>query len=260
MELYFGLAKELLAKGLAEETQSYDENNTYDTAIHFTADLDFYLGLAKRQKGPILDIGCGTGRVLLPLLRAGHRVVGMDLSPHMLDLAGQKARRAGFTPELHRGDMRDFSLEEEFSLILIPYFAMIYMTTDEERSRVIEGCRRHLAPRGMLAFDFDAGRGEPGLGKPWLGFQTVEADGVVVQTVQLNQLTQDLRVVNIVTYRFRGPYSRIEVSASVEASISASRLAKLLEAGGFTVQGFYQDYAYAPYSGGEECVVIALKS
>lgn len=261
MEKYFGLAKELLDKGLARETVSYDENNTYDTAIQFTEDLGFYVRLAREQKGRVLDIGCGTGRVMLPLLQAGHDVVGMDLSPHMLNLAVEKLGRAGFTPQLHQGDMRDFQLDQEFQLIIIPYYAMNYMTSPAERSQVMGCCHRHLAPGGLLVFDFDASCNQPGLSRPWLGFQTINPDGeVVIQTVRMNQVDEHLRIVNIITYRYRGHGSSIAVNASIEASIPTPSMGKLLEEAGFSVKGFYQDYALTPYSAGEECIVIAVKA
>jgi ubiquinone/menaquinone biosynthesis C-methylase UbiE len=61
----------------------------YD-AFPFTDDLAFYAGLAGTQGGPVLELGCGSGRVLVPLARAGHHVVGVDTSPHMLALAREK--------------------------------------------------------------------------------------------------------------------------------------------------------------------------
>lgn len=260
MEKYFGLAKELMDKGLAREIESYDENNTYDTAIQFTDDLEFYIRLAKKQGGKVLDIGCGTGRVMLPLLQAGIEVQGMDLSAHMLSIAADKLSKAGFSPALSQGDMQNFSIPQEFKLIIIPYYAMIYMTSDQERSSVLECCHRHLAPGGVFAFDFDAGINPPGLSKPWLGFEKVDPDGTVtIQTAQMNQVQQDLRIINMITYRFQGVKSRIDVNASIEASIPTARMRELLEEAGFVVKGFYRDYQYTPYSDGEECIVIAEK-
>ena len=260
MSKYFGLARELLDKGLAREIKAYDENNTYDTAIQFTDDLDFYFNLAKDQGGKVLDIGCGTGRVLLPLMQKGIAMAGMDLSSPMLDLAQDKLARAGFAPELHIGDMRDFSLSQTFNLIIIPYYAMIYMSTDEERSSVLGCCHRHLSPGGVLAFDFDSGISEPGLSKPWLGFEKIDPSipEVVIQTVQMNQVEEDLRIINMITYRF-GPKPSIDVNASIEASITVPRMKLLLEAAGFTSLAFYKDYEYTVHDGGEECVVIARK-
>lgn len=258
MDMYFGLAKELLAKGLAQAKEAFADNSTYDTAIQFTADLDFYLGLAARQKGPVLDIGCGTGRVLLPLLQAGNQAVGLDSSVNMLSLAQAKLAAAGLEAPLFQGDMRDFDLGRQFSLVIIPYYAMIYMTGDQERRQVFQCCHRHLAPGGLLAFDFDAGRNLPGLSRPWLGFQTVNAAGqVILQTVQINHLEKQLRIANIITYRLQGKETSIEVNACLEASISPNRMGELLQESGFEVNGFYRDYIYTPYTGGEECIALA---
>src|SRR5436309_7814160 len=83
----------------------------YD-AFPFDADVPLYLELAAVQAGTILEVACGTGRVLLPLARAGHRITGLDASPHMLALAREKLDAAG--PEvaararLVRGEMRAF--------------------------------------------------------------------------------------------------------------------------------------------------------
>ncbi|HEX5501234.1 MAG TPA: class I SAM-dependent methyltransferase, partial [Thermomicrobiales bacterium] len=66
----------------------------YD-AFPFDADLPFYLELAAAQGGRVLELACGSGRVLVPLARAGHRVVGLDASPHMLALAREKLAAAG---------------------------------------------------------------------------------------------------------------------------------------------------------------------
>ena len=65
MEYYFGFAKELLDKGLAETAAPYGKDNLYDLTIQFDDDLDFYLSLAEK-KHRVLDLACGTGRLLLP--------------------------------------------------------------------------------------------------------------------------------------------------------------------------------------------------
>ncbi len=81
-----------------------------------------------------------------------------------------------------------------------------------------------------------------------------------MQTTQMNQVDEHLRIVNMITYRMWGNESRIDVNASVEASIPASRMGKPLQQAGFSEWGFYQDYTKTAYSGGEECVAIAKKA
>ena len=78
--------------------------------------LDFYVALAREAAGPVLDIACGTGRILLPCLQAGVDIEGLDLFEPMLKTLRTKAAAQGLTPVLHRADMSDFSLERRFAL------------------------------------------------------------------------------------------------------------------------------------------------
>ena len=135
MEYYFGFAKELLDQDLARVNNPYGKNNLYDLTIQFNYDLDFYLDLANGKRH-ILDIGCGTGRILLPLLKNGLNVVGMDNSKDMLQICRDKCLAYGFKPQLFQEDMRDFDLQDKFDLIMIPYHSLMYMLTDEDRLKV----------------------------------------------------------------------------------------------------------------------------
>src|SRR5947208_2019322 len=85
----------------------------YDS-FRYDADLPWYLELAAAQGGRVLELACGSGRVLLPLARAGHEVVGLDSSPHMLALAREKLAAAEPTVaarvRLQQDDMREFQL------------------------------------------------------------------------------------------------------------------------------------------------------
>lgn len=128
----------------------------YD-AFPFEDDLPLYLDLAARQGGTVLELACGTGRLLVPLARAGNRVTGVDLSPHMLDLAQEKlAREDADTRQrtrLVQGDMRDFDLGEEFDLAIIAVKSFVYLTRREEQLETLRSVARHLRPGGLLAMD-----------------------------------------------------------------------------------------------------------
>src|SRR5215813_3010642 len=90
-------------------------------------DVQFYIEEAGKAGSPILEIGCGTGRILLPVAESGVQIVGLDRAPAMLALLQRKL--AQYTPEtrsrveLVAGDMRNFSLGRRFTLITIPYRA-----------------------------------------------------------------------------------------------------------------------------------------
>jgi SAM-dependent methyltransferase len=132
----------------------FDDGDLYDTLFsNFDYGLDFYLGLAKESGGPVLDIACGTGRIMLPCLEAGVDIEGLDLYDGMLARLRRKARAMRFDPRLHRADMCDFSLARKFALIMIPFNAFIHNLTADAQIRCLERCREQLLPGGLLAFD-----------------------------------------------------------------------------------------------------------
>lgn len=128
----------------------------YD-AFPFTDDLPFYARLAAAQGGRVLELGCGSGRVLVSLAQAGHEIVGMDVSSHMLALAREKLAAAG--PEvaargrLVRGDLRAFHLGERFGLAIIAVKTFSYLVTRQEQQQALASVAAHLAPGGLLALD-----------------------------------------------------------------------------------------------------------
>src|SRR5262245_16210226 len=96
----------------------FDDGDFYDMLCEgLDYGIDFYVGLAREAKGPVLDIACGTGRVLLPVLQAGADADGLDLFQPMLDTARRKADALGLSPNLHRGDMAYFELPRRYALI-----------------------------------------------------------------------------------------------------------------------------------------------
>lgn len=116
-------------------------------------DATFYLDLAQRIGGPILELACGTGRYLIPWAKAGHRVVGVDYAPAMLERAAEKARDAGVSIELHQADMRDFRLGERFRLIVIAGNSLVHLRTAHDLERFLAHVRDHFALEGRLVID-----------------------------------------------------------------------------------------------------------
>ncbi len=115
--------------------------------------IDFYVGLAKDAKGPIIDITCGTGRVLLPCIQAGAEGDGLDLSAPMLATCRKKADALGLKVGLHQGDMSDFRLPRKYALVMATFNAFIHNMTQADQIRCLERCREHLLPGGLVAFD-----------------------------------------------------------------------------------------------------------
>lgn len=125
--------------------QFYDLASAYQDRT----DKDFYLARAREAQGPVLEIGCGTGRVLLPIAQAGIDITGLDSSPSMLDICRAQAPGA----PLVVGDMRAFDLGRRFALITIPFRPFQHLYDVSDQIACLAAVRRHLAPGGRFIFD-----------------------------------------------------------------------------------------------------------
>jgi len=120
-------------------------------------DVEFYRAAARRTGGPVLDVGCGTGRIAFALTSDGWEVVGLDRSAPMLALA--ERRRAGQSPEvaarleLVEADLTDFDLGRTFALIVLPFRVFQFLLTPAAQRAGLATLRRHLAPGGELVLD-----------------------------------------------------------------------------------------------------------
>jgi SAM-dependent methyltransferase len=120
-------------------------------------DLPFYLDLAAQTAGPILEVACGTGRVLLPIARRGVEIHGMDNSRPMLQILEKHLAREPHGVRqrvtLHEGDMRDFRLGAQYPLVIIPFRPMQHMHTVADQVSALTSAASHLSESGILAFD-----------------------------------------------------------------------------------------------------------
>jgi SAM-dependent methyltransferase len=115
-----------------------------------SGDVAFYVEEALRSGGPVLEFGCGTGRVLVPTAAKGIEITGVDASEAML--AQLRARLPG--ADVRLGDMRDFDAGRTFPLVTIPFRPIAHVIAAEDHVRLFSNMRRHLAPGGRLVFDF----------------------------------------------------------------------------------------------------------
>ncbi len=120
-------------------------------------DVPFYLDLARRIGGPVLELACGTGRVLLPIARAGIAIHGVDNSLPMLNVLGKNLKReAKDVRELvsfFQGDIRTFRSNRKYPLVTIPFRPLQHMFTVEDQIAALETAAFHLDDDGLFAFD-----------------------------------------------------------------------------------------------------------
>ena len=101
----------------------------------------------------VLDLACGTGQLALCLAQAGYRVMGVDLSPQMLDQAAKNAQRQGVFLPLVQQDMRRLDLHHEVEAVLCACDGLNYMTTPEDLRQALGSVCRVLRPGGLFLFD-----------------------------------------------------------------------------------------------------------
>jgi SAM-dependent methyltransferase len=148
---------------MAEIETDYDDVETigelYDHVPLYRErqDVQFYLEEALAVDGKVLELGTGTGRVLFPVARAGKEITGLDSSRRMLD---RSRRNLAEEPvdvrqrvKLVQGDMRDFSLSDRFSLIMIPFRPLQHLVAVSDQIAAFKAMHRHLEPGGRLVFD-----------------------------------------------------------------------------------------------------------
>jgi SAM-dependent methyltransferase len=234
-------------------------------------DVAFYVREAERSGGPVLELGCGTGRILVPIARAGCTVTGLDGSREMLARCEARLReepaevRGRVT--LHHGDARGFDLGASFALVTAPFRLMQHLVSIGDQLRLLESVARHLAPGGRFVFDVF----NPSFAA------LVAADGVEHDDTPEHPLPDGRtlrRTVRIPRVRWVDQVSETELiyylasapGAPEERHVHAfdmrwylrAELEHLLARGGFRITAIHGDFAGAPLvDGSPEMVVFA---
>jgi len=133
----------------------------YDSSpmvVQRTQDVAFYSSAARKYGDPVLELGCGTGRITMAIAEAGYRIVGLDISEKMLERAVEKRgtlrREARERVHLIQGDMTAFELGEKFRTIAIPFRPFQHLLEIEQQMECLHCARKHLTPGGHLIVDF----------------------------------------------------------------------------------------------------------
>lgn len=113
-------------------------------------DLPFWLDLATQQGGELLELGCGTGRLLARFVEAGYRAIGLDIDYQMLATLQRLWPNASGSPEILQADMAHFHLDAQFPLILLPCNTLSILSQTARRS-TFACAAAHLSPHGIFA-------------------------------------------------------------------------------------------------------------
>ena len=137
-------------------TMSFDRWARFYDLIYssYKDDVAFYTRLAKEHDGNILEIGCGTGRIYLEILKQEKDIEGIDISEAMLERCKSKAKLMGLKAKVYRQDMKSFSLKKSYSLVIIPFRAFLHNLTTKDQLSCLRCIRDHMAQDGLLVLNF----------------------------------------------------------------------------------------------------------
>ena len=127
----------------------------------FKKDIPFYLEYAKQCGGEVLELACGTGRIVIPLAKEGVKVTGLDISEGMLEIAHKKVNADASIKgnvTLKKSDMRTFDLERKFSMVLIAFRSFQSLLTRKDQVACLKAVHRHLLDDGFFILDLFAPR------------------------------------------------------------------------------------------------------
>lgn len=224
------------------------------------ADVDFFVQAAVESGGPVLEVGCGTGRVLIPTAQAGIPITGLDLSEHMLDVCRSALEKEPSEVveqvKLIQGDMRDFDLGEKFALATTPFRPFQHLVRPEDQIKCLSCIHDHLKPGGKLILDI-FNPSLPRLASQDFGEeQEIEPafmtpDGIKVQRkdrIADRDYTHQVQHVELIYY-LTHPDGREEriVHAFPMRYLFRYEAEHLLARCGFEVTNLYADYQKNPY-------------
>lgn len=231
-------------------------------------DADWY---QRRCSGSqrILELGCGDGRVLLGLAKAGVEVVGIDSSQSMLARCAERFHRAGQRAELICGDMAVFALPWRFDRIIVPFNSLYCLTTDGEQLACLRSARAHLAPGGQLLLDVYAADPVAASEQEQAGVEehliAQFHDGQRHIEVYENS-TEDLAAQQIdARYSYHSTWDDgrrdIEQWSILQRYLFPTQLIALLGRADLALEGFYGDFSEGPFTDSSmHMVVVASRA
>lgn len=222
-------------------------------------DRPFYLELIRRFGEPALDVGCGTGRLLLDYLAEGIEIDGIDVSPDMLAVCRAKASALGLEPTLYEQAVEDLQLPRRYRTIIVPSSSIQLVIDPATAERAVVRLAAHLEPGGVLVMPFMTLEGD----ESWTT-EAVRPDGAVVRRTArshydpVTQLedTDDLYEV-IVGGEVVAAERHVQKPATRSYTLDQARALYLQ--GGLELERVVDEFSDRPFEGGSVFTIIGLR-
>jgi SAM-dependent methyltransferase len=249
-------------EGWDEYAPFYDWENAQTVGRR---DVPFWTRMASAAKGPVLELGCGTGRIAMPVAKAGATVVGIDRSAPMLDRARARVKRArlGARVQLVRGDIRHLPFPDRtFPLVMAPYGILQSLLVERDLTRTLEAVARVLTRKGIFGLELVAdlpawseyskrvslrGRRGPS-GKPITLVESVRQD----RRRKITRFEQEF-------IEGRGPAATRRTFSLAFRTVTVPQMVARLERAGLEVSSLLGDYQGGPWDMRAEVWIILAR-
>jgi len=251
------------------EINNYDYvADLYDIYVPATFDIDFFLAETRKASGQVLELMSGTGRVSIPLIKAGVKLTCVDLSAGLNAILKDKLEKMGLKADVYQMDVCELELEKKFDMVIIPFSSFAHITLPDDQRKALARIQQHLNPGGIFICT---------LGNPKLRKKTIDGQLRLFRTYPLpdtqGQLllwitealdAEDDQVVK--TMQFYEEYDAKGVLQSKRFLEIHFRLSQkdefeaLAQAAGFKVKAFYGDYAYSEFSDDSPAMIWFLEN
>ena len=205
----------------------------------------FYLEEARKTGGRVLELGCGSGRLTVPIAQSGIEIIGADLSKSMLETARAKALREEVEIQFLEADMRSFDLPWTFSAILIPGNSLLHLFTHEDLMQCFRSVRRHLAPNGRLIFDISKWDIAMLARDPGKRYPVLAVNDVTIEETATYDSAEQIR--HIVWYLSKPGATDFRVIDYSLRVIFPQELLLLLDGAGFRMDIRYGEFTREPF-------------
>ena len=245
-----------------ETNHLYFNGSHYDAQHQLTAgDIPFWTAQAKKYSGSLLELGCGTGRLAIPLTQSGITVTGIDFSDSMLTQAQRNAASEGLSIKLVKADMRDFNLGERFNLIILPVNTLCHMLSIQDFGNMLNSVKKHAHAGTCFIIDIFNPQLTTLLRNPDEEFEFAEyphpngqGSVIVTATGSYNRSTQ----ISTLSLRYQMDGDSIQDELKMRIYLP-QELEGLLCFNGFTIEAKYGDYDQSPFQSDSPRQIIVAR-
>ena len=234
--------------------------NVYDLEYAHDYDLPFWLSLAEREAGPVVEWGAGTGRLAVPLTAAGHDVTAVEVSAQM----AERGREKGPSVDWIVDDMRDVRLKRSYGLAICAFNSFLCLRSVEDVMAFLRNAHEHLVPGGLLGIEASAFSPEELAGGPELrhDFTRELADGRLDRfSVSTYDAATQLMHMRLFYERYDGSGSfanRMAQDLTIRIT-NRDELLLVLKLAGFEAEKIYGDFEGGPFSSASDNLVALAR-